>query len=147
MLAVLVGVDPEGLDAEVLAHLAHHARPVVQVDQGGHRAQPVQQGELEGEAETETCSDGGFHLSSLAYHTDDQNHHESSKNRIKLAELDWKVQIHPWQREGEGDGREERVEEVVDELAAGVAHLRGRIGGQYHEISEGVTDKTVTHFR
>ena len=69
------------------------------------------------------------------------------KNLIKLAKLDWKVQIHPWQREGEGDGREERVEEVVDELAAGVAHLRGRIGGQYHEISKGVTDKTVTHFR
>ena len=64
MLAVLVGADPEGLDAEVLAHLAHHARPVVQVDQGGHRAQTVEQGQLEGEAETEACSDEATLLSS-----------------------------------------------------------------------------------
>ena len=58
------------------------------------------------------------------------------KNRIKLAKLDYKVQIHPWQREREGDGRKERVEEVVDELAAGVAHLRGRNMGQVNEIFE-----------
>ena len=74
MLAVLVGVDAERLDAEVLAHLAHHARPVVQVDQGGHRAQPVQQPQLEGEAETEACSDGVVLLSSLACHTVDHNY-------------------------------------------------------------------------
>ena len=58
------------------------------------------------------------------------------KTRIKLAKLDCKVQIHPWQREREGDGREERIEEVVDELAAGVAHLRGHSMGQVYEIFE-----------
>ena len=52
------------------------------------------------------------------------NAHEVVKTRIKSAKLDCKVQIHPWQREREGDGREERVEEVVDELAACVAHLQ-----------------------
>ena len=67
------------------------------------------------------------------------------KNLIKLAKLDYKVQIHPWQREREGDGREERVEEVVDELAAGVAHLRGRNGGSSLPNLVRVTDITVTH--
>ena len=64
------------------------------------------------------------------------NAHEVVKTRIKSAKLDCKVQIHPWQREREGDGREERVEEVVDELASGVAHLRCRNMGQVNEIFE-----------
>ena len=43
---------------------------------------------------------------------------------IEEGELEGEAEAEAGQGEGEGDGGEERVEQVVDELAAGVAHLR-----------------------
>ena len=80
--ALVAARDAEGLDAEVVAHLAHDARAVVEVHRRGQQAEAVQQEELAGEAEPEAG-----------------------------------------QGEREGDGGQEGVEEVVDELAAAVAHL------------------------